>query len=124
MIEESSVADLIADRMRKDPKVATIVADAQMFDQLQQDPGWRRLYEKVAADKARFMDGLARRMFGPKKNRPSDEEIAFQQGFYQGAIWILSYPDKAMENLERTARIASVLVLQESNEEGVGPQDA
>lgn len=124
-MSEMSVADTIADRMKKDPKVASIVADAQMFDQLQQDPGWRRLFEKVQADKQRFMDGLARRMFGPKKNRPSDEEIAFQQGFYQGAIWILSYPDKAMENLERTARLAWALTLQEeSTEEGVGPQDA
>lgn len=107
---------MVANRMRSDPKVARIVTDAQMFDQLSQDVGWRRLYEKVKSDKQRVTESLARRMFGPKANRPTDEEIAYYQGFYQGAIFVLEHPEKAMENLERTARMAWVLVQSEVND--------
>lgn len=117
------VADLIADRMRRDPKIATVVSDAQMFDQLQQDPGWRRLFEKVRADKDKIERSLAKRMFS-RKDRPSDEEIAYYQGFYQGAIFVLSHPDKAMENLERVARIAWTLVQSEVNEGSDGTIDS
>lgn len=116
---EMEIADLIADRMRRDPKIATIVSDAQMFDQLQQDPGWRRLFEKVKADKERIERSLAKRMFS-RKERPSDEEIAFYQGFYQGAVFVLGHPDKAMENLERIARIAWTLVQAEVNDDEGG----
>lgn len=113
---EDEVADLVVDRMRRDQKVATIVADAQMFDDLRTHPGWRRLFNRVQADKSKYAGELARRMMGPKSRRPTDEEIAYQQGFYAGAHWIVSHPDKAMENLERTARIAWLMTQKLSEE--------
>lgn len=86
--------------MKKDPKVATIVADAHAFDELRTNKGWKRLYEKVVSQKERYLLSLSQRMLGPKSARPTDEEIAYHQGWWMGALWVLEHPEHAERNLE------------------------
>lgn len=99
--------------MKRDPKIQAIVADAHLFDSLRENAAWKRLYEKVMAQKDRYMNGLAQRLMGPKDRHPSPEEIAYHKGYYQGAVAVLSAPELAEANLERAARIAWLLVNQE-----------
>ena len=114
MSVELNVADMVADRMRQDPKVAKIVADAHLFDGLKEHQGWKRLYERVMAQKDRYMLEIAKRLIRPGAQPPSSEEIAYQQGFYQGAVWLVSHPALAEQNLERAARLAWLMTLEEA----------
>lgn len=111
MLDELTIADFLRDRALSDPKVQRIVADVRLFEGLKENPGWRRLYEKVASDKERYLSGLSRRMMAGEKIPP--EEIAYHRGFYQGAIWVLAHPEVAEKNLERAARMAYVLAAEE-----------
>lgn len=113
MSRELEVIEFVAERMKRDPKVQAIVADAHLFDSLRENSAWKRLYEKVMAQKERYMRGLAERLMGPKYRHPSPEEIAFHKGYYQGAVNVLIAPEVAELNLERAARIAWLLVNQE-----------
>lgn len=88
----------------KNPKIQQVVADARMFDALRENPGWRRLFDIVAAHKAKWMNELARRMmYGPK---PSSEEIAYHRGWIEGGYFVLVHPEVAEQNLERAAQLA------------------
>ncbi len=107
LTSEISVAELIKERMAKDPRVRQVVADAHVFDDLKQMPGWRRLYETVKADKGKVMQEMAARLM--KGDKPSSEEIEFYRGFYQGAVYVLEHPAQAERNLERAARTAWLL---------------
>jgi len=78
-----------------------------MFDGLRDHAGWRRLYERVRADKDRFMGSLSRRlMSGEKLTRDLEDEILFHRAFYYGAEWILGHPEEAAKSLEEAARRA------------------
>jgi hypothetical protein len=111
-------ANMIAERIKSDPRIAQIVSDAQAFDNLRKDPGWQRLFARVQAKKQRWMDAVNARFMGPKKNWPEPEEIAYYQGFYQGAIFVLAHPEHAEANLERAARIAWMMTYEEDHKEG------
>lgn len=111
-------ANRIADRIKSDPRVAQIVADARAFDALRIDPGWQRLYSRVVARKGRWMEGILARFMGPKKNWPEPEEIAYYQGFYQGAVFVLAHPEHAEKNLERAARIAWAMTYEDEPQGG------
>jgi hypothetical protein len=106
-------ASRIAERLKNDPKIAQIVADARLFDSLRQEPGWRRLYEHVTAKKSRWMGQLSERMMGRKERWPTPEEIAYYQGFYQGAVFVLAHPEHAEANLERAASMAWAMTYEE-----------
>lgn len=112
--------DEIIAKLMKDPQRATrinqIVADARLFDSLRENAGWQRLYERVLSKKARWMQYVLDRFMGPKKNWPEPTEIAYYQGFYQGAVFVLAHPEHAEENLERAARIAYVMSYEEEEE--------
>ena len=108
---EMSVAEFVADRMKKDPKIQRIVADAHIFDDLRQSPGWKRLYEKVVVDKQRVTNDVARRLMAG--GTVSSEEIAYYRGFYQGAVYVLEHPAQAERSLERAASVAWGLVQAE-----------
>lgn len=108
---EMDVADFVAERMKQDPKIQRVVADAHLFDDLRRDPGWKRLYERVVADKRRIMEGVATRLLAGEK--VTQEEIEFYRGFYQGAVFVLQHPEHAERNLERAARVAWLLVQSE-----------
>lgn len=108
--------DRIVNELLKDPKVAKIVADAQLFDGLRESPAWRRLYDIVQARKKTWMNDMSRRFMGPEKFWPSPQEIAFMQGFYKGADFVLAHPEHAEKNLERAASIAWTLSQAEAEE--------
>lgn len=115
-VGETERAARIADRLVQEPKIAKIVSDARLFDALRSDPGWQRLFERVNARKGRWMDTIMQRFMGPKSRWPEPEEIAYHQGFYQGAIFVLSHPEYAEANLERAARLAWVMTYEDDQE--------
>jgi hypothetical protein len=117
--EELTVAGLVVERMKQSPGVRIVVNDAHLFDDLQAMPGWKRLYDRVKADKARVMEGVAERLMRGKKITP--EEIEFYRGFYQGAVFVLEHPAQAEKNLERVARAAWLLVQSASEAEEATP---
>ncbi len=120
MIEqENEVADFLAEQAMKDPNVRRIVQDARDYDELKKSPAWRKLYERIVADKEGFLDDLARRLMAGGKT--TEEEIAFMRGFYQGAVWVVKHPAVAEKNLERAATTAWALLSQyEDNQEEDG----
>lgn len=110
-------ANRIAERIKRDPRIAQVVADAQAFDALRLDPGWQRLYNRVVARKARWMERVMLLFMGPKKHWPEPEEIAYYQGFYQGAVFVLAHPEHAEANLERAARLAWMMTYEDDDQE-------
>lgn len=111
-------ANRIAERLRSDPRIAKVVDDARVFDELRMAPGWQRLFGRVRAKKERWMDGINARFMGPKKNWPEPEEIAYYQGFYQGAVFVLAHPEHAEASLERAARLAWNMTYEDDEPQG------
>ena len=111
-MDEVSRADRILAELSDDPRVAQVVADAHLFDELRSNPGWQRLFDRVAARKAKWMSSLCTRLMGPQKLWPKPEEIAYYQGFFQGAVWVLAHPEHAERNLERAAERAWMMRLE------------
>ncbi len=121
-VNELERADEIIKRLAADPvrgpKVQQIIADARLFDSLRQEPGWQRLWGMVQAKRERWMVNVTKRFMGAKKNWPAPEEIAYYQGFYFGAVFVLAHPEHAEESLERAARIAWAMTLEDDEEDG------
>ena len=119
-MNEVERANEIVERLAKNPKVQQIVADARMFDDIRQHPGWQRLFEMVRIDQERVERKLAKRVLsGPAKNWPTPEEVAYYRGFYDGAIFVLSHPEHAEKNLERAAKVAWAMYGDETNTDDV-----
>lgn len=108
---ELEIADFIAERARRNPQVQHAIHEVQMFDGLTDQPGWKRLYDKITNDKDTFLSSLAKRLI--RGGKTTDEEIAFMRGFYSGATWVVSYPLEAEKSLETAARIAWLLAQEE-----------
>ena len=98
------VADFVAEKAKKDPKVRQTIRDAHLFDSLKSHDGWKRLREHAEADRERFFVRLAKRLM--KGEQVPQDEIDFQRGFYMGVEWILGHPEEAEASLERAARRA------------------
>jgi hypothetical protein len=96
-----AVADYVAERAKKNPRVRETIRDAHLFDSLQEHDGWKRLAERVRADRERFFANLARRLM--KGEAIPQGEIDFHRGFYQGAEWVIGHPEEAEKSLERAA---------------------
>ncbi len=120
-MDPEELADFVVERAKADPKVQRIVEDVKLFDGLREHQGWRRLYERVKADRERFLLGLARRLLSGDK--VDQQEIDFHRGFYQGAFWVLGHPEQAENSLERAARQAYLALQLEltSEEDGASP---
>lgn len=112
-------ADLIVAKLAKDPRVQQIVADAHLFESLRHEPGWQRLFSMVQAKKSRWMDTISNRLMGAQKQWPKPEEIAYYQGFYQGAVFVLAHPEYAEHNLERAAQVAWAMSFGEDEDDEV-----
>jgi len=112
-VDDETRATLILERVQDDPKVQRVVADAHLYGELRSNPAWRRLYEETLAKRDRWMASIAKRFMGPQKSWPKPEEIAYNQGFYQGALWVLAHPEHAERNLERAAQAAWLISLEE-----------
>lgn len=110
-------ANRVLEIAAKDPKIQQVIADARMYDALRENPGWRRLFDVVAAQKGKWMQTLAKRlMYGPK---PTPEEIAYYRGYYEGAYFVLVHPEVAEANLEKAAKIAWTLAGDDDDTEEV-----
>lgn len=121
-LDEIQLADYVAARAERDPRIRAIVHDAQMLEDLRESIGWRRLLEQVKERKEHFMLALAKRLMAGGEDIPTEAEIAFHRGWYAGAVFVLTKPEQAMENLERAARIAWMLGKEElMAEEGESP---
>ncbi len=118
-LSETQRANKIVDKLARDPRVQQIVADAHLFDSLRSEPGWQRLFSMVQAKQNKFMESISKRLMGPRKNWPEPEEIAYHQGFYQGAIFVLAHPEYAEKNLERAATVAWAMTLEDESTEEV-----
>lgn len=94
--------------MAKSPGTARIVQDAQLYDELKQHPAWRRLHEHVEADEDRFFGTLSRRLMAGED--VSQREIDFHRGWYRACKWLLAHPEQAMDNLEKAAKSALLLM--------------
>jgi len=98
------VADFVAERAKKDPRVRQTIRDAHLFDSLKEHEGWKRLREHAEGDRERFFDKLARRLM--KGETIPQDWVDFHRGFYQGVEWILGHPEQAEASLEAAARKA------------------
>lgn len=117
-MNELERADRIVERLAQDPKVQQIVADARLFDSLRTEPGWQRLWSMVNAKRDTWMLNVSKRFMGAQKNWPKPEEIAYHQGFYKGAFFVLAHPEHAEKNLESAARTAWAMQLEDDIEDG------
>jgi phosphoserine phosphatase len=104
MSEIEKVADFVAERAKKDPKVRQTIRDAHLFDSLKEHEGWQRLRQHAEGDRERFFAKLAGRLM--RGESVPQGEIDFHRGFYQGVEWILGHPEQAEASLERAARQA------------------
>lgn len=98
------VADLVAERAKKDPRVRQTIRDAHLFDSLKEHDGWKRLAELVRGDRERFFAKITRRLMAGQE--VDQREIDFHRGFYMGAEWVIGHPEQAEASLERAARKA------------------
>jgi len=105
------IADFVAERAKKDPRVRSTIRDAHLFDSLKEHEGWKRLREHAEGDRERFFAKLAKRLM--KGESIPQGEIDFNRGFYQGVEWILGHPEQAEASLEAAARKAWRMAQQE-----------
>ena len=101
--------------MAASPGTAQIVHDAQLYDELKQHPGWRRLYEHIEAEEEGFARGLAKRLMAGEN--VSQREVDFHRGFFRACKWVVGHPEQAMGSLERAARQALLLMELELEQE-------
>lgn len=107
----------IWDEILKDPKIAPIVRDARLFDSLRTNEAWKRLHQMVEAKRERWMRSVAERFMGPQRGWPKPEEIAYYQGFYYGAQFVLRHPEHAEQSLERAATMAWAMIQEREAED-------
>jgi len=105
------VADFVAEKAKKDPRVRETIRDAHLYDSLKEHEGWQRLRQHAEGDRERFFVKLAKRLM--RGDIPPAEEVAFHRGFYQGVEWILGHPEEAEASLELAARRAYRMAQQE-----------
>lgn len=103
--------DLLAERVQEDPNIRQVVLDAKQFDGLKEDPGWQRLYERLRGQRDSFLVNVSRRMMTGQE--VSRDEIVYHRGFYDGAMYAVAHPEVAFANLERAAKMAYFMKLNE-----------
>ena len=104
MLTDEQRADQILAELASDSKAQMVVADARVFGELREQPGWQRLYSMVKASKQGWLDHLAREFMRDPQYWPKPIDIQFYRGYYKGAWWIVAHPEVAERNLERLAR--------------------
>jgi len=116
------VADFVAEKAKKDPRVRQTIRDAHLFDSLKEHEAWQRLRQHAEADRERFFAKLAGRLM--KGESIPQGEIDFNRGFYQGVEWILGHPEEAEASLERAARKAWRMAQEELARRGAEQDSA
>jgi hypothetical protein len=105
-LDGEQAAEFIKERAMQDPKVQSIVVDAQLFHDLTEMPGWERLRDRVKRQRENFIRHLGERLFSGKLYTELQREIDYERGFFDGIEYFSGTPEKAMDNLEQTARTA------------------
>ena len=120
MVEQTPDHDSnhVYNEILRDPKIAGVVKDAHDFNELRESRGWQRLYQITKAKRDRWMVDIAKRlMMHNEKYWPKPTEIAFNQGFYEGAMFILEHPEHAERSLERAATLAWAMLQEKEAED-------
>lgn len=86
------------------------------FEALKNSGAWVYLKRAVEDYKDRVLDALLRRIWGGEDVDP--KQVAHTRGFYEGALWIVSYPDQVAESLEKAAENAWRALHEEQLAEG------
>lgn len=101
------VADFVVRQAKEKPHVRRVVEDVKLFDGLKEHAGWRRLAERIRADRDRFLASLSLRLMNGEV--VSQREIDYKRGFYAGAEYVIETPAEAEASLEAAAREAWAL---------------
>lgn len=110
--EPEELADFVAERARSDPKVQQVIQEAALFDGLLQNPGWKRLRNRLESSKDNFMLSLASRLM--KGEKVDQRELDFKRGWFKGAEAMILTPEQAEVSLEAAAAEAWRLVRLEA----------
>jgi len=86
------------------------------FEALRDSGAWIYLKRAVENFKDRSMQQIVRRLWGGGEVTPA--EIAHHRGFYEGALWVVSYPEQVADSLERAAEEAWRKLREEELAEG------
>ena len=81
-----------------------LVEEVRLLDDLHEHAGWKRLYERIRADRERFLYRLASRIMAG--DLVDQREVDFHRGYYRGALDTVERPEKALADLEKAARFA------------------
>jgi hypothetical protein len=110
-ITPEQLADYVAAKAKKDPKVRALVRDVQMYDGLQELPGWRHLCIKIKEQEEKLWAPIVSRL---KRGEVIDQrEIDHHRGFIEGAVFAVTHPEVADQNLELAARMAWVVGMRD-----------
>lgn len=112
--DPEDLADFVAERARKNPRVHRVIEEARLYDSLRENVAWQKLAQRVRDDKDRYFASIARRLMSGAK--VDQREVDYMRGFYFGARWIIEHPEEAEKSLERAARAAWRMVLLEQAE--------
>jgi hypothetical protein len=92
-----------------------------MYDGLQETVGWRHLCKKIKEQEETLWAPIVRRL---KRGEVLDQrEIDHHRGFIEGAVFAVTHPEVADQNLELAARMAWVAGLRDYEAEE-GESDA
>lgn len=86
------------------------------FEALKSTGAWIYLKRAVEDYKDRVLASITRRIWSGEKIEHA--QIAHTRGFYEGALFVVSYPDQVAESLERAAEEAWRAVREEELAEG------
>lgn len=109
-------SEFLAERVKQDPRVRAIAEDSRDFDVLREQEGWRKLQRMVVKRRDTWMTQFARRLMSGEKIEP--EQLSYQRGFYAGAEFVVMQPEAAFAALERAARLAWAMSLEQVEQAG------
>jgi hypothetical protein len=96
--------------------VRALVEESRDFDMLRQQEGWRKLAARIEDKRESWMTAFARRLMAGEKIDP--EQLAYMRGYFSGAEFVVKHPDVAYASLERSARLAWAMALEQIEQKG------
>ena len=112
----------LSDKLENDPKFKVVAEDARIFTELMEQPGWKRLRERLTREEDEYLLDVARRLLDGRKELVVDQrEIDFMAGFWKGAKYVLLHPEKAEQSFEKAARLAWVFEDSEQEVDSASP---
>jgi hypothetical protein len=96
--------DAAFEKARNDPKVQRRIEDVKAVEGLKEHPGFQYLRGRLEEHKEELALAMARRLWEGKE--VPREEVAHARGFFDGAMFVLSFPEQAGERLEEVVENA------------------